>query len=245
MTTPDKRVFPRFPLILQVAHGDPNELSDFTENLSEGGLFIRTDRIFTVGQRVTVQLSFSPLVAAIDLEAEVVRLRPAAADLPAGVAVKLPEDRPDLRLKLAALTQAAARAPKPKARARVLIVEDNRLLAKMYADAVEQLVAGASSGLEVELASDGLQALARLQRLPRVDVVVTDRYMPVLDGIGLISRVRSDIRIKDLPIVLISSNLDRETEEAARSAGANVFLRKPIRLPDLVLTLQSLLQLTR
>lgn len=243
MTTFDKRVFPRFPLILQVVHSDPRELSDFTENLSEGGLFIRTDREFAVGQNVEVQLSFSPLVAPIQVEAQVVRIRKASADLPAGIAVKLPDDRPDLRVKLAQLARAAARASKPQLRSRVLIVDDNRLLAKMYADAVEQLTA--APGVDVELAANGDEAYARLRSSPPVDVMVTDRVMPGMDGISLIARVRADPRLKDLPIVLISSNLDRDAEEEARRAGANVLLRKPIRLQDLVLTLQSLLQLTR
>jgi CheY-like chemotaxis protein len=239
----DKRAHPRYPLILQVLYPDRKELLDVTENLSEGGLFIRTDRELSPGQRVTIQLTFSPLLPPIEIEAEVVRRRGATAELPAGVAVRLPAERLDLRQRLAELARAATVTAGPAATRRVLIVEDNVLLARMYSDALAQL--GSAEALKVELAGDGDVAFTRLQNLPRIDLVVTDRVMPRMDGISLAARIRTAVLLKELPIVMISSSWDAASEEQARRLGVNVLLRKPLKLQDLLLTLRSLLNLRR
>ncbi len=72
----EKRSHPRFPLILAVDYpGAASTVRDYTENLSAGGLFIRTEREFEVGDRVSLLLSFPELLEPAELEVEVVRLR--------------------------------------------------------------------------------------------------------------------------------------------------------------------------
>ena len=72
----EKRRDPRVPLVLRVDYpGLPQAVRDATENLSAGGLFIRTDRSLTVGQRVPLVVSFPGLLDPVEVEAEVVRLR--------------------------------------------------------------------------------------------------------------------------------------------------------------------------
>src|SRR5512134_2146297 len=99
--TADRRAHPRFPLILAVQYLGAESVLDYTENLSATGLFIRTEREFSVGERVALVISFPQLLEPVEIQVEVVRMRPATAEAPAGVAVRVPDDRPEDRARLA------------------------------------------------------------------------------------------------------------------------------------------------
>jgi len=104
----EKRAHPRFPLILAVDYpGAASTVRDYTENLSAGGLFIRTDRDLREGQRLPLHVGFPGLLEPFEVEVEVVRRREAGPAGPAGVAVKIPLDRIDDRHKLARLAETA------------------------------------------------------------------------------------------------------------------------------------------
>ena len=97
----EKRSHPRFPLILAVDYpGAASTVRDYTENLSAGGLFIRTEREFEIGDRLALLLSFPELLEPAELEVEVVRMRPGGSSQTPGVAVWVPPDRVDDRRRL-------------------------------------------------------------------------------------------------------------------------------------------------
>jgi uncharacterized protein (TIGR02266 family) len=243
MSNHDKRAHPRFPLILAVDYpGSASAVRDYTENLSAGGLFIRTERAFEVGDRVTLLVSFPELLEPAEIEAEILRLREGTADQPAGVAVWIPPDRTDDRRRLEDLTRAAAVAAETHHPAyRVLLVEDNSLVAAMYTSALRRLsTSDGLAGISVEVASDGNEAFARLLAKPTVDLVITDVYMPVMSGFALVEKVRAEPRLRKLPIVVISSGGAEERERVSR-LGADFFLQKPVKYQDIVATVRTLL----
>jgi uncharacterized protein (TIGR02266 family) len=129
--TIERRAHPRFPLILAVQYVGAESVLDYTENLSAGGLFIRTEREFELGDRVTLVVSFPQLLEPVELVVEVVRKRAGALGAPAGVAVRVPDDRGDDREKLEEVARriGAPRGPEPTFR--VLLVEDNALVASI------------------------------------------------------------------------------------------------------------------
>ncbi|HET8733310.1 MAG TPA: TIGR02266 family protein, partial [Anaeromyxobacteraceae bacterium] len=173
----EKRRDLRVPFVLRVEYpGVPRAVRDCTENLSAGGLFIRTERPLTEGERLSLQVSFPGLLPPFDVEVEVVRRRPAGAAGPAGVAVRIPADRPEDRARLAALATAAREArPSRRGAFRVLVVEDNPHVVEMYEYALRRLGAGKDRvNLEVEFAVDGQRALDRLAGSPPIDLVLTD-----------------------------------------------------------------------
>ncbi len=242
-TTHDRRAHPRFPLILAVDYpGSVSSARDYTENLSAGGLFIRTERQFEVGDRVTLLVSFPELLEPAELEVEVVRLRDGTAEQPAGVAVWIPEDRADDRRKLEGLTRAAAAAAEAHHPAyRVLLVEDNSLVAAMYTSALRRLSnTEGIAGLAVDVATDGNEAFARMLATPPVDLVITDVYMPIMSGFALVEKIRAEPRLAQTPIIVISSGGQEERERLAR-LGANFFLQKPVKYQDIVTTVRALL----
>ncbi len=238
--TSERRAHPRFPLILAVQYAGGESVLDYTENLSASGLFIRTEREFQAGERVTLVVSFPQLLEPLELQVEVVRRRSASPGAPAGVAVRVPADRPDDRAKLAQVAQriGAPRGTVPTFR--VLLVDDNALVASMYTAALRRLSdTDGLPGLGVEVASDGGAAFDRLLRPPPVDVLVTDVFMPVLSGITLVEKIRAEPALADLPVVVITSGGDLEREKLAR-LGVSLFLRKPVSYQDVAGAIRTL-----
>jgi uncharacterized protein (TIGR02266 family) len=240
----EKRSHPRFPLILAVDYpGAASTVRDYTENLSAGGLFIRTEREFEVGERLSLLISFPELLEPAELEVEVVRMRPGGPSQTPGVAVWIPPDRVEDRRRLERLSAAAAaQAESSRPGYRVLLVEDNSLVAAMYASALRRLAATEGvGGLAVDVAVDGNEAFARLHAQPPIDLIITDVYMPVMSGFALVEKVRAEPRLRHLPIIVISSAGDEERERVSR-LGANFFLQKPVKYQDIVATVRTLLR---
>ncbi|QKL03164.1 response regulator [Pseudomonas sp. NY5710] len=112
-------------------------------------------------------------------------------------------------------------------RARILLVEDNP---------VNQLVAKgmlAKLGCQVELATQGAEALAMLER-QGFDLVLMDCNMPVMDGYEASRRIRQSGRWPHLPIVALTANAMPEERERCRAAGMNDYLAKPFRREELL-----------
>ncbi|MFG0866952.1 response regulator [Pseudomonas sp. FYR_7] len=114
-----------------------------------------------------------------------------------------------------------------KGRARILLVEDNP---------VNQLVAKgmlAKLGCQVELATQGVEALARLEE-QAFDLVLMDCNMPVMDGYEATRRIRERGRWPGLPVVALTANAMPEERERCRAAGMDDYLAKPFRREDLL-----------
>jgi uncharacterized protein (TIGR02266 family) len=224
----DRRAHPRFPLILAVQYLGDESILDYTENLSETGLFVRTDREFEAGEHVTLVVSFPHLVAPVELTVEVLRRRAGDGEASAGVAVRVPADRVDDRRRLADVARSVAGAKAPSPAIRLLLVEDNALVATMYTAALRRLgEVDHLPPLGVEVAGDGAAALERLLHTPRIDVVVTDVYMPVISGITLVERIRAEPTLATTPVIVISSGDDGDRERLT-ALGISAFLRKPV-----------------
>ncbi len=102
---------------------------------------------------------------------------------------------------------------------RVLVVDDSvttRTLEKSILEA---------AGYEVQVATDGVEALERLSRLS-FDLILSDVQMPRVDGLALVRAVRQDARLKGLPVVLVSSLDSAEQRAAGLEAGADAYLSK-------------------
>jgi CheY-like chemotaxis protein/Tfp pilus assembly protein PilZ len=237
----ERRKHARYPLVLAVSWPGAAAGNDHTEDLSATGLFIRTERDLSAGQRVAVELSFPGLLERLRLTVRVVRRRDAGPAGPRGVGVAIAGGSPGDAARLEALARAASEAGGGGRKYRVLLVEDNALVATMYASALRRLSAKEGmAGMLVETVANGDQALLRLAGGPPVDLVITDVYMPVMDGLELLERIRADERTAALPVIVISSG---SADEDARAAelGAQFFLRKPVKYQDIVATVRTLL----
>jgi uncharacterized protein (TIGR02266 family) len=239
----EKRRDTRVPLLLRIDYPGAPGFQDVTENLSAGGLFIRTDRTLPSGTRVPLVLSFPGLLEPLELDVEVTWARPREGEVPAGVAVRLPDGHEAAREKLRALAH-AAQSPAPVGRTyRILLVEDNPLIVAMYDAAMQRLrTPDGAVDVDVAHARDGVEALARLQLRPRVDLVIADLYMPVMDGFTLVERLRADPDVMTTPVLAISAG-GEEARARAMDLGVDVYLPKPVKFSEIVGTVRALLRM--
>ncbi|MEW5755473.1 MAG: response regulator [Pseudomonadota bacterium] len=106
---------------------------------------------------------------------------------------------------------------------RILIVEDDDVVAQAYAVLVEM------EGYPSTLAADGVQALALLQENPNgYGLIVSDLIMPNMDGYELCRAVKSNDQTKDIPFIIISSLDTLEKKLKGFEAGADDFVPKPV-----------------
>ena len=247
MDPSDKRRDPRIPLVLRVEYPNATEpVRDVTENLSAGGLFIRTDRDLAEGERVPLLISFPSLLEPIEIEVEVVRRRAAEPGGSTGVAVRIPPDRITDRQKLGHLAEAARAALGRSAHRRyqILVVEDNPHVIEMYEYALHRMRSGEKRvDVGVEFATNGHEALTRLRRNPRIDLVIADLYMPVMDGFTLVEHIRADPGLMETPVVIISAG-GADARVRANDLGVDVFLRKPVQFTDVIQSVQMLLKIS-
>ena len=101
---------------------------------------------------------------------------------------------------------------------RVLIVDNDRLIAEQLKDALQQL------GYEVHFAADGLEGLERNRQL-RPDVVLLDLLLPKLDGYRFCKYIREDPEFSSLPVIVLSAVPPEELTRAIQ-AGATATLEK-------------------
>jgi len=80
--------------------------------------------------------------------------------------------------------------------------------------------------MNIAEAQDGVQALAELKK-NKYTLLISDVNMPHLDGISLIRLVRSDPELKDIVIIMLTAEADREHVLAAKGIGIDDYIVKP------------------
>jgi len=106
-----------------------------------------------------------------------------------------------------------------------LVVDDDAFNTKLLGEIAR------AAGWRAEVAMDGVEALAALERA-RPDVVLLDLMIPRLDGFGVLEQLRADPRTADVPVVVISAIQDPEARARAVELGADDFAPKPFRMLD-------------
>lgn len=109
----------------------------------------------------------------------------------------------------------------------VLVVDDSITVRRVTQRLLQR------EGYRVVLAADGLQALERLQG-ERPAVVLSDIEMPRMDGFDLVRNIRSDLRLSDLPVIMITSRIAEKHREHARELGVDHYLGKPYSEDELL-----------
>ena len=143
--------------------------------------------------------------------------------------------RSEWRTRTAMDVQAAERVDK---RAFALVVDDSITVRRVTQRLLER------NGMRVLTAKDGLDAISVLQdHLP--DVILLDIEMPRMDGYEVASYVRNDPRLKDVPIVMITSRVGEKHRARAIELGVNDYLGKPYQEAQLMQALEPLLQRSR
>ena len=105
---------------------------------------------------------------------------------------------------------------------RALVVDDSKGMRLILGRALRQF-----GVTEVVEATDGQKALDRLKAGPKIDAIMVDWNMPVMDGLTFVKTVRADPSLSSVRIVMVTTEAEAERVAAAMSAGANGYVTKP------------------
>ena len=94
---------------------------------------------------------------------------------------------------------------------------------------------------DIVTCNDAESALVAVKREQTFDIIICDFMLPGISGIDLIERLRSDVRTKRVPILMISGHTNYAMDGRARTAGANMFLNKPFTISQLRTAVMQLL----
>ena len=118
----------------------------------------------------------------------------------------------------------------------IMVVDDSITIRKVTARILER------HGMKVMLATDGVDATGKLQEeIP--DLMLLDIEMPRMDGFELATYMRNDDKLKDVPIIMITSRTGSKHKERAKSIGVEQYLGKPYQEEELMKNINALLEL--
>ena len=110
----------------------------------------------------------------------------------------------------------------------ILVVDDSSSLRALVKMALVR------AGYAVLEAADGQQALAQLEKAPKVNLVVSDVNMPVMDGITFLGELKKHARLKFTPVIMLTTEDESTKMQQAKAAGALAWLLKPFDPPTLL-----------
>ena len=104
----------------------------------------------------------------------------------------------------------------------VLVVEDSPVIASQIKSILESFL------LNVHVAKDGLKALKILEKKPNISLIVSDYNMPNMDGLEFIKRLKKDNNYSKIPVLIVSSEYNKNMKINLFKNGAHDFIKKPI-----------------
>jgi two-component system chemotaxis response regulator CheY len=122
------------------------------------------------------------------------------------------------------------------AKYRVLIVEDSPTMRQLLVFALRRL-----KDVDIVEAQDGMDGLRKVSS-DHFDIALIDINMPVMDGLKLIRLIRDEESLKQIPIVVVTTEGADEDRDRALALGANEYLTKPIQANKVLAVVKDLLK---
>jgi two-component system response regulator MprA len=117
---------------------------------------------------------------------------------------------------------------------KILVIDDERAVRESLRRALEL------EGYEIELASDGEEALVRFGLESPVDAAILDVLMPGIDGLEVCRRLR--VNGNRVPVLMLTARAEVDSRVAGLDAGADDYLAKPFALAELLARVRALLR---
>lgn len=118
----------------------------------------------------------------------------------------------------------------------ILIVDDSESIREVVSFTLE------NAGHKVYVAVDGQDALKFLDGNTKIDLIITDLHMPVMDGITLIKKVRANENFKYIPILFLTTESQASKKMEAKEAGATGWIIKPFVPEKLLAALNKVIR---
>lgn len=122
---------------------------------------------------------------------------------------------------------------------RVLVVEDNEHASYLMRCLLER------AGFDVTVSPDGRDALAKLESMDPVDVVLLDLMLPYVSGYQVLIEARKNVKWLKVPIIVVTARTLEMDAVRALETGANDFVRKPFRPDELVARVRRAIEIGR
>ncbi len=119
-----------------------------------------------------------------------------------------------------------------EAKLKILVVDDSECIREVLTILLLR------RGYQCESATNGREAIDMIARA-HFDLVITDVYMPEMDGITLMKELTR--HFSDLPVMIMTGEPDERLVESAISAGAREVLGKPFAISELMMRLHRML----
>ena len=117
---------------------------------------------------------------------------------------------------------------------RILLVEDNEMNRDMLS---RRLV---KRGFDLSIAVDGAEGLAKA-RDEKPDLILMDMSLPVIDGWEATRTLKGEDETRSIPVVALTAHAMSGDRDKALAAGCDAYETKPVELPKLLATIESLL----
>lgn len=121
---------------------------------------------------------------------------------------------------------------------KILVVDDSEINREVAYSILK------SEGAEVLLADDGVSALELLATQPKLDIILMDVQMPIMDGYEATRRLKDITEYKATPVIALTAGVLHDQREKALSAGMSDFVGKPFKVDKLIETILSQVVLT-
>ena len=121
---------------------------------------------------------------------------------------------------------------------RIYVFDDNEAIRTLVRIHLQQ------AGYEVQAFEDAVEGGKAMLEAPP-DLLICDVNMPFMDGLTFVGAMKTDPRVARVPIIMLTSRTDEETEIAAANAGAARYLTKPLRRDELLQVVQQVLSRVR
>lgn len=121
---------------------------------------------------------------------------------------------------------------------KVILVADDSSTARKFVS-----FALALEHFQILTAVDGMDALEKISWTP-VDLAIVDLNMPNMDGFELIRAIRGSEDLKELPVIILSSETSPESKKLGKEAGANAYLEKPFNVDKIKYQVSKFLNLS-
>ena len=117
---------------------------------------------------------------------------------------------------------------------KILVIDDSEMIRK----SIDQALRG--NGFVPDMARNGRIALSKL-RNQNYHLIITDYEMAPIDGYQLTLQIRSDPKLQEIPIIMVSSHVMQSDEVRVRSAGIQAYIGKPFKADRLLVEVERLL----
>ena len=124
----------------------------------------------------------------------------------------------------------------PRMSKKILIVDDSCSIRSISSVTLRK------AGYEVIEASDGQDALDKIQAQRRIDLVITDLVMPRMGGIEFVKQLKSTTAARFAPVVIVTTESAKAKKDEARAVGVLAWMTKPFEPKQLLATVEALLR---